>query len=125
MVFTAFSELGANWRSLYFSLQVVGREGRNIIRKLSKKEALAVPTSAQVSKDTTPEHEMIPTSWWVSGLVVSTLFTILVMYFNFQVPVYASIGVVILSFFLAFVGLQSTGETDINPTGAIGKVTQL
>ncbi|KAF9367911.1 hypothetical protein CPB97_005156 [Podila verticillata] len=47
------------------------------------------------------------------------------MYFNFQVPVYASIGVVVLSFFLAFVGLQSTGETDINPTGAVGKVTQL
>ncbi|KAG0092055.1 hypothetical protein BGZ93_005714 [Podila epicladia] len=125
MVFTAFSELGANWRSLYFSLQVVVREGRNIIRKLSKKEALAVATNAPVSKDTTPEHEQIPTSWWVSGLLVSTLFTILVMYFNFQVPVYASIGVVILSFFLAFVGLQSTGETDINPTGAIGKVTQL
>ncbi|KAG0075684.1 hypothetical protein BGZ93_001113 [Podila epicladia] len=125
MVFTAFSELGANWRSLYFSIQVVGREGRNIIRKLSKKEALAVETGAPVSKDTTPEHEQIPTSWWVSGLLVSTLFTILVMYFNFQVPVYASIGVVILSFFLAFVGLQSTGETDINPTGAVGKVTQL
>ncbi|KAF9146475.1 hypothetical protein BG015_011580 [Linnemannia schmuckeri] len=125
MVFSAFSELGANWRSLYFSCQVIVREGRNIIRKLSKKEALVVDTAVHVSKDTTPEHEQIPTSWWVSGLVISTLFTILVMYFNFQVPVYASIGVVILSFFLAFVGLQSTGETDINPTGAIGKVTQL
>ncbi|KAH7049632.1 OPT oligopeptide transporter protein-domain-containing protein [Linnemannia elongata] len=125
MVFSSFSELGANWRSLYFSLQVVGREGRNIIRKLSKKEPLAVYAAAHVSKDTTPEHEQIPTSWWVSGLLVSTLFTILVMYFNFQVPVYATIGVAFLSFFLAFVGLQSTGETDINPTGAIGKVTQL
>ncbi|KAG0345122.1 hypothetical protein BG005_001449, partial [Podila minutissima] len=125
MVFSAFTELGVNWRSLYFSIQVVGREGRNIIRKLSKKEPLAVETGAQVCKDTTPQHELIPTSWWVGGLLVSTLFTILVMYFNFQVPVYASIGVVILSFFLAFVGLQSTGETDINPTGAVGKVTQL
>ncbi|KAF9118481.1 hypothetical protein BGX30_004549 [Mortierella sp. GBA39] len=125
MVFSAFSELGINWRSIYFSLQVVGREGRNLIRKLSKKEALAVDAAAPVSKDTTPEHELIPTSWWVGGLIVSTLFTILVMYFNFQVPVYASIGVVLLSFLLAFVGLQSSGETDINPTGAIGKVTQL
>ncbi|KAF9410064.1 hypothetical protein BGZ94_001766, partial [Podila epigama] len=125
MVFTAFSELGANWRSLYFSLQVVGREGRNIVRKLTKKEAIAIDTSALKLKDPTPDHEQIPTSWWVSGLVISTIFTILVMYFNFQVPVYASIGVVILSFFLAFVGLQSTGETDINPTGAVGKVAQL
>ncbi|KAG0303884.1 hypothetical protein BGZ97_001702 [Linnemannia gamsii] len=95
MVFAAFSELGANWRSLYYSVKVVGREGRNIIRKLSKKEPLAVNTAGHVSKDTTPEHEQIPTSWWVSGLIVSTIFTIIVMYFNFQVPVYASIGVAV------------------------------
>ncbi|GJJ75483.1 hypothetical protein EMPS_07841 [Entomortierella parvispora] len=124
MVFTAFSELGANWRTIYFSFQVVVHEGRNLVRKLLKKTPVTHETT-RVTKDTTPEHELIPTSWWVSGLVISTLFTILVMYFNFEVPVYASIGVVILSFFLAFVGLQSTGETDINPTGAIGKVTQL
>ena len=124
MVFTAFSELAANWRTIYFSAQVIVHEGRNVIRKLLKKAPLTRDV-ARATKDTTPEHEMIPTSWWVGGLLISTLFTILVMYFNFQVPVYASIGVVILSFFLAFVGLQSTGETDINPTGAIGKVTQL
>lgn len=124
MVCASFSELGANWRSLWFSLQVVVRESRNIIRKLTKKETRNAEV-VHVSKDTTPEHEQIPTSWWVSGLLVSTVFTILVMWFNFQVPVYASIGVVLLSFLLAFVGLQSTGETDINPTGAVGKVTQL
>ncbi|KAF9351721.1 hypothetical protein BGX34_000394 [Mortierella sp. NVP85] len=47
------------------------------------------------------------------------------MYFNFHVPVYATIGAIILSFLLAFVGLQASGETDINPTGAVAKITLL
>jgi OPT family oligopeptide transporter len=124
MVFTAFSELGANGKSLAHAFMAAVREGRNLIRKLAKKEAL-VDRSNYVSKDTTPVHELIPTSWWVSGLFISGVFTILVMYFNFNVPVYATIGAIIISFLLAFVGLQASGETDINPTGAVAKVTQL
>ncbi|KAK3817512.1 MAG: hypothetical protein J3Q66DRAFT_400855 [Benniella sp.] len=97
MVFTAFSELGAHGASLYHGIKGGVREIRNMIRKLQKKEAL-VDTSDYVSKDTTPEHELIPTTWWLA---------------------------IILSFLPAFVGLQASGETDINPTGAVAKVTQL
>ncbi|KAI8350942.1 OPT oligopeptide transporter protein-domain-containing protein, partial [Mortierella sp. GBAus27b] len=124
MVFTAFSELGARGPSLYHGIKGGVREIRNMIRKLQKKEAL-VDTSGYVSKDTTPEHELIPTVWWLGALLASAVFTILVMYFYFHVPVYATIGAIILSFLLAFVGLQASGETDINPTGAVAKVTQL
>lgn len=124
MVFTAFSELGANYKSLAAAVMAAVHEARNYIRKLSKKDALVRQTD-YVSKDTTPEHELIPTSWWAGGLLLSGVFTILVMYFNFNVPVYATIGAIILSFLLAFVGLQASGETDINPTGAVAKVTQL
>ncbi|KAF9943361.1 hypothetical protein BGZ67_000041 [Mortierella alpina] len=124
MVFTAFSELGANYKSLAFAAMTGLREVRNMIRRISKKEQLT-DTSGFVSKDPTPEHELIPTSWWLSGVFVSAVFTILVMYFYFHVPVYATIGAIIIAFLLAFVGLQASGETDINPTGAIAKVTQL
>ncbi|KAF9080857.1 hypothetical protein BGX23_001587 [Mortierella sp. AD031] len=117
MIFTAFSELGTNGRSLAHA--VMGG-----VRELSKKEA-SVDNSGYVSKDTTPEHELIPTSWWVGGLLLSGVFTILVMYFNFNIPVYATIGAIILSFFLAFVSLQASGGTAINPTGAVARVTQL
>ncbi|GJJ70470.1 hypothetical protein EMPS_02819 [Entomortierella parvispora] len=124
MVFTAFSELGAQGPALAHAVMGGVRSARNSIRKLQKKEEVA-NTSTYVSKDLTPEHELIPTSWWVGGLLLSGVFTILVMWFNFNVPVYATIGAIILSFFLAFVGLQASGETDINPTGAVAKVTQL
>ncbi|KAG0043203.1 hypothetical protein BGZ83_011710 [Gryganskiella cystojenkinii] len=124
MVFTAFSELGAQGPALAHAITGGVRSARNSIRKLQKKEAIA-NTSDYVSKDLSPAHELIPTSWWVGGLALSGVFTILVMYFNFNIPVYATIGAIILSFFLAFVGLQASGETDINPTGAVAKVTQL
>ncbi|KAF9918417.1 hypothetical protein FBU30_000214 [Linnemannia zychae] len=124
MVFTAFSELGANGKSLSHAIMDGVRALRNVIRRLSKKEALT-DSSNYVSKDTTPAHELIPTIWWVGGLLASGIFTVLVMHFNFHVPVYATLGAIVLSFLLAFVGLQASGETDINPTGAVAKVTQL
>ncbi|KAF9301085.1 hypothetical protein BGZ74_007170 [Mortierella antarctica] len=124
MVVTAFAEVGAQAPALYHGVKGGVMEIRNLIRKLSKKSAL-VDQSGHVGKDTTPEHELIPTTWWMSGLFLSGLMTVLVMYFNFDVPVYATIGAIFLSFFLAFVGLQASGETDINPTGAVAKVCQL
>ncbi|KAI1315442.1 hypothetical protein EDD11_000775 [Mortierella claussenii] len=124
MVFTAFSELGARGPSLYHGIMGAVREGRNTIRKWQKKTAL-VDTSGYVSNDPTPAHELIPTSWWLGGLLVSGIFTVVVMNVSFKVPVYATIGAILLSFMLAFVGLQASGETDINPTGAVAKVTQL
>ncbi|KAF8975405.1 hypothetical protein BGZ46_009150 [Entomortierella lignicola] len=124
MVFTAFSELGANGPTLYQGVLGGVREVRNVFRKMQKKEPV-VDTSGYVSKDTTFAHELIPTWWWLSGLVISGIFTVLVMWFNFKVPIYATIGAIVMSFLLAFVGLQASGETDINPTGAVAKVTQL
>ncbi|KAF9315255.1 hypothetical protein BG003_003211 [Podila horticola] len=124
MIVTAFAEVGAQGPALYHGLKGGVLELRNGIRKLAKKGAL-VDESNFVRRDLTPEHELIPTTWWVSGLLVSGLMTVLVMYFNFKVPVYATLGSIILAFFLAFVGLQASGETDINPTGAVAKVSQL
>ncbi|KAG0310188.1 hypothetical protein BGZ97_012734 [Linnemannia gamsii] len=124
MVFTAFGELGVNGKSLWHGITSGVREARNLIRRLTKRSQL-VDSSDFVSKDTVPAHEQVPTLWWVSGLLISAVFTIVLMALDFKVPVYSTILAIILSFILAFVGLQAAGETDINPTGSIGKVTQL
>ncbi|KAF9934535.1 hypothetical protein FBU30_001676 [Linnemannia zychae] len=124
MVFTAFGELGVNGKSLWHGITSGVREGRNLIRRLTKRAQLS-DSSNYVSKDTVPAHLQVPTLWWVTGLVISAIFTIVLMAVDFKVPVYSTIIAIILSFILAFVGLQAAGETDINPTGSIGKVTQL
>ncbi|KAG0295439.1 hypothetical protein BGZ96_011715 [Linnemannia gamsii] len=124
MVFTAFGELGVNGKSLWHGVTSGVREARNLVRRITKRSQLA-DSSEYVSKDTVPPHEQVPTLWWVSGLLISAVFTICLMALDFKVPVYSTILAIILSFILAFVGLQAAGETDINPTGSIGKVTQL
>ncbi|KAG0259008.1 hypothetical protein BG011_002871 [Mortierella polycephala] len=124
MVFTAFGELGVNGKSLWHGIVSAVLGGRNLIRRLTKRTEL-ISDSTYVSKDPVPDHLQVPTLWWVSGLLVSAVFTIVLMAVDFKVPVYSTILAIILSFILAFVGLQASGETDINPTGSIGKVTQL
>ncbi|KAL0090406.1 OPT oligopeptide transporter protein-domain-containing protein [Phycomyces blakesleeanus] len=69
--------------------------------------------------------ELVPTWWWASGTFISIIFTCAIMGEYFGMPVYQSIIAVILGFLFAFVGLQATGETDINPVGSIGKMSQL
>ncbi len=46
-------------------------------------------------------------------------------YVWFDIPIALGVLAVLLSLVLAFVAARSTGETDTNPTGAMGKVTQL
>ncbi|KAI8852623.1 OPT oligopeptide transporter protein-domain-containing protein [Chytridium lagenaria] len=59
-------------------------------------------------EDPAPLHHQVP-------IVLSTFF---------KVGAAEAILAILLGFVLAFVGIQSSGETDINPTGSIGKTSQ-
>ncbi|KAF9431821.1 hypothetical protein BGZ76_011662 [Entomortierella beljakovae] len=124
MIFSSFSELGAQGPTLWRAIKSGVHQGRNQIRKLQKKDPVHSDL-IQTSNDPTPKEELIPTYYWAIGVSASALLTILVMGLQFHVPVYATIGCLILSFLLAFVALQASGETDINPTGPVAKVAQL
>ncbi len=67
----------------------------------------------------------VPGSWFWSGLAVAGTFSIVLQNWLFNIPVPYAILSVALALGLAFVAARSVGETDINPTGAMGKVTQL
>ena len=73
--------------------------------------------------DTAPD--VIPTSWWVGGLAVATVFVCGMAWWLFGIPPYFTVIAVALSALLAAIAVRSTGETDINPIGGMGKVTQL
>ncbi|KAF9350387.1 hypothetical protein BGX26_011422 [Mortierella sp. AD094] len=122
MVCSSFAELGAQGPTLYRGIKDGVFEIRNMIRRVQKKEAL---NSGVVSNDPTPKHELIPTYYWVTGILIAGIMTVCVMNLQFGIPIYAVIGCLLFSFILAFVALQSSGETDITPSGALGKVTQL
>ena len=69
--------------------------------------------------------DTIPNSWWMGGLAVASTATVITTYFLFDIPVHLSIVAIGMSSVLAMIATRSTGETDINPIGGMGKVTQL
>lgn len=70
-------------------------------------------------------EEEIPPSWWMGGLAAATVLTVGATWWLFAIPPWMSVLAVALSSVLAAIAVRSTGETDINPTGGMGKVTQL
>jgi OPT family oligopeptide transporter len=67
----------------------------------------------------------IPASWWLIGLLISTISLTLVGHFIFDLKWYFVLLAIPLSFLLSVIAVRCTGETDINPVGGMGKVTQL
>jgi len=69
--------------------------------------------------------ERIPNSWWLGGLAVASLLTMVTVQAVFGIDWYLTLIAIVISSVLATIATRSTGETDINPISGVGKVTQL
>ena len=69
--------------------------------------------------------EQIPKVYWMGGLAVSTVALSISAQFLFGIPYGFTLLAVALSAVLSVIATRSTGETDINPIGGMGKVTQM
>lgn len=67
----------------------------------------------------------VPSSWFAIGTLISGAGCVGVLYFFFDTSVWLGCLAVALTFFLGIVACRATGESDITPIGAMGKVTQL
>ena len=103
MVSEALTSLALSWKTLHSGTQV----------------PKALEGSAEIA------GHSIPNTWWMGGLLVGTTLVATLTNIIFGIPVWMSILAVALSFILSIVAVRSTGETDINPVGGMGKVTQL
>ncbi|CAO3646889.1 unnamed protein product [Mucor hiemalis] len=137
MAITAFTELFIHYKTLwrgtkdgFIELGMVFMRAVNYFRRVVLRTTL---TDEQNNKyaSSDDEHEiferdqLVPAWWWMGGTFLSIIFTCAIMGEYFHMPVYQSILAVFLGFILSFVGIQASGETDINPTGSIGKMSQL
>jgi OPT family oligopeptide transporter len=78
------------------------------------------------SEDVDPLADLeVPNSWMALGLGLSGLGCIAILQIEWGVAWYWGLLAVLLSFVLSLVACRATGETDITPIGAMGKVTQL
>lgn len=67
----------------------------------------------------------VPGSWFVAGIVVIGTGIVTVQAMSFSIRWWMGALSVIMTFFLSLVACRATGETDITPIGAMGKITQL
>jgi uncharacterized oligopeptide transporter (OPT) family protein len=67
----------------------------------------------------------VPGSWFLGLGLVATAGVLLIGHTQFFIPWHLGFIAVLLTFFLSLVACRATGESDITPIGAMGKVTQL
>ncbi len=71
------------------------------------------------------EHLQFPMKYWIIGFFLSVVGVCGMLQLSFGVPWFFGLAAVALSFVLAVIAVRATGETDINPVGAMGSVTQI
>jgi uncharacterized oligopeptide transporter (OPT) family protein len=96
---------------------------------LKAKSIIAALRSIQTLKsavgDTGHPDVEVPMKWFFWGLLAATILCISTQYFIFNMHPLLTLVAIVFSALLALVGTRAQGETDVNPIGAMGKVTQL
>eukprot|EP00834_Sanchytrium_tribonematis_P007772 NODE_762_length_4102_cov_1.465401.p1 type:complete len:496 gc:universal NODE_762_length_4102_cov_1.465401:3146-1659(-) len=82
------------------------------------------PDSKKVIEDPAPPEHQVPTLWWMGGGIVATIYSAIVLKYYFYVGYGESLLAVFLGFIMAFIGVQASAVTDINPVGTVAKVSQ-
>ena len=67
----------------------------------------------------------VPGSWFLGLGSVGTVGVLAIGHLCFGIPWHLGLVAVLLTFFLSLVACRATGESDITPIGAMGKITQL
>ncbi|KAK2461174.1 hypothetical protein APHAL10511_006701 [Amanita phalloides] len=76
-------------------------------------------------EDFTPVKDRIPTVWWTTGVFLSIIMSCAILAKLFSMNVGEAILSLVLGFLFSFIGVQSSGHTDINPVTTVAKASQL
>lgn len=107
MVTSGLTAFGLQWRTIGRAL--------SSIKFVSRSQGNAAPGS----------DIEVPARWLVIGLLPLVAAMAIIEWAAFSIAFPIGILTVVMSFFLALVACRATGETDITPIGAMGKLTQL
>ena len=72
-----------------------------------------------------PAAVEVPPKWFATGVVLSGAGVVTLATVAFEIPVHFGVLAVLMTFALALVACRTTGESDITPGGAMGKIMQL
>ncbi len=104
--------------SFFMQWRTVLRAFSGLLAMFSKGKTLSAHEDALAAVD-------VPGSWFAIGVVITGIAAVILQMWFFGIHWWMGIIAVVMSFFLAIVACRATGETDITPVGAMGKITQL
>ncbi len=108
MLSAGLLNFGLQWKTIVRALKGLGKSAG----AGSESEALVNATE-------------VPFSWFGWGTLVASIGVLLVAHGYFNIPWYYGALAIAVTFFLALVACRATGESDITPIGAMGKIMQL
>jgi len=114
----SFAELGANYKTLWASFV-------QMLQPLIKSFRKFKISDEDIIHDPAPLHEQVP--WWMytGGFLLASIFTCIVLGFQYGQNVGVSILSIIFAFLFSFIGAESCGRTNIIPVTSIGNASQL
>ncbi len=105
-------------------LLAFGLKWKTVLRAFGGLSRLVGGTAAS-EQDDPLAHVEVPSSWFVFGTLASGAACVILGHWLFGITWWMGILAVLVTFFLSIVAARATGETDITPIGAMGKITQL
>ena len=74
-----------------------------------------IATNPDEDADPAPPNQLVPQQWWVWGLVVSSVFCVVVVTPLCSMPFYEPTIAVLLALLVTILAIRALGETDLNP----------
>jgi OPT family oligopeptide transporter len=103
-----------------FQWRTIGRAFSGVTKMLARRKK----EIADRRLDEMEEIE-VPGTWFILGMATATIGVVTIQVIIFSIHWWMGIISVLMTFFLSLVACRATGETDITPIGAMGKITQL
>ena len=137
-VVTAVMRPGAAWKEIglwlgapmivAYSLAAFGAQWRTIARAFGGLKKVPAPVAVRAEGDPILHQSKdveVPTTWFMAGLGIASFGIVILGWQFFAIPPIYGLIAVGMTFILGLVSCRSTGETDITPGGAMGKIMQL
>ncbi|BFZ56735.1 hypothetical protein PYCC9005_003783 [Savitreella phatthalungensis] len=125
MLCASFAEVGCNGPIIYRAVKRVIYDTAEKVPATRQWAARKNAGSEPAIPDPQPPSEQVPTWMWTTGVVISIIFSCIVLALQYQVSVGLTILAVILAFIFSFIAGQSSGATDINPVSTCAKASQI
>lgn len=122
MLVYSFVEIGMSSRHSFWNSIKSSRELGPAFKRIFVKDSNYVPED---DIDPAPLQDRVKTWWWVTGTFISIVVSCALMGTQFDVGVGETILALLLGFVFSFIGVQSSGDTDINPVSTCAKASQI